>query len=166
MRTKVHSVIEVLTRLENCSRYGARFLSRSGKPTFYEYKDGTITMSERTTEHENSISSYNEGLDDLVRWLGKLKILSPPVTGLTEYQLDLRYEGDTLQHTYYLNQKGKGKIGKKKNILMKSCFDVTTNRLTFFPRPKLEINYMDFRMAITHAQYFAEQIKNIVKATQ
>ena len=39
MKTKAHSVIEVLTNLENCSQYGARFLSRSGKPTFYEYRE-------------------------------------------------------------------------------------------------------------------------------
>lgn len=37
--TKYATAVEALLSLENCTRYGARFLSRSGDPTFYPYQE-------------------------------------------------------------------------------------------------------------------------------
>jgi len=39
MKLNKKNVIEVLLELEDCDRFGARFLSRSGEPTFYPYKE-------------------------------------------------------------------------------------------------------------------------------
>ena len=123
--------------------------------TIYTYQNGYITMSERTSNHDNTLVGYLEGLGELVRWLGKLKFLNPPKEELTEYELSNR-----IHHTYYLNQDNKGQVAKNKNILMHACYFRDQKRITFFPRKEIIIKYVDFRMALIHAQYFAKQIKD------
>ena len=39
LRPKAATIVEVLLELENCTRYGARFVSRGEEPTYYTYEE-------------------------------------------------------------------------------------------------------------------------------
>jgi hypothetical protein len=131
--------------------------------TTYTFVNGLVTMSARTNNHFNTIASFNEGVAELLRWSSKIQQLYKPTgSNTTEYETELSYKDKILHHTHYLNQNEVGKIDKKKNILMKASYKTDTKIITFFSRPEIILTFVDFRMAITHTQWFGKQIKNLI----
>lgn len=129
--------------------------------TVYIYKEDLITMNERKKNTYNSIDSYIDGLNELTRWMFKLKILNPMIDKSTEYELHIKYDDNVIYYKYYLNQRDSRNIEDKKNILMNASYDINSKLITFFPRPEIKINFSDLKLAIIHAKYFTEQIKFI-----